>query len=53
VREGQRLPRGGLDEHQGSYARAAFGADRVILYESVMTRQGPRYDERLVVELPA
>jgi 2'-5' RNA ligase len=53
VREGQRFPRGGLDEHQASYARAAFVADRVVLYESVLTRQGPRYDERLIVELPA
>lgn len=53
VREGQRLPRGGLDEHQAAYARTAFVADRVVLYESVLTNQGPRYDARLTQELPA
>ena len=51
VREGQRVPRGGLEEHQGSYRTAAFVADRLVLYESVLTKQGPRYDERLAVEL--
>ena len=51
VREGQRLPRSGLDEHQGSYARAGFVADQVVLYESVLTNQGPRYDARLSLEL--
>jgi RNA 2',3'-cyclic 3'-phosphodiesterase len=51
VREGQRLPRGGLEDHQGSYAPAGFVADQVVLYESVLTRQGPRYDARLALEL--
>jgi 2'-5' RNA ligase len=51
VREGQRLPRGGLDDHQGSYRPEAFVADHLLLYESVLTKQGPRYDTRLAVEL--
>jgi 2'-5' RNA ligase len=51
VREGQRIPRGGLDDHQGSYTLATFVADRVVLYESVLTKQGPRYDERLALDL--
>ena len=53
MREGQRLPRGGLDAHQGSYTPAAFVAEQVVLYESVLTNQGPRYDPRLALELPA
>jgi 2'-5' RNA ligase len=53
VREGQRFPRGGLDEFQGSYEHAAVVADRLVLYESVLTNQGPRYDARLTQELPA
>ena len=51
--EGQRLPRGGLDGHQDSYARSEFVAHQVMLYESVLTKQGPRYDPRLTVELSA
>ena len=53
VREGQRLPRGGLDGHQDSYARSEFVAHQVMLYESVLSKQGPRYDPRLTVELSA
>jgi RNA 2',3'-cyclic 3'-phosphodiesterase len=53
VREGQRFPRGGLDEFQGSYKHAEVIIDRLVLYESVLTRQGPRYDARLTLELPA
>ena len=47
------MPPGGLDGHQTSYARSEFVADQVILYESVLTKQGPRYDPRLTVELGA
>jgi 2'-5' RNA ligase len=51
VREGHRLPPGGLEEFGGSYARAAFTGARLVLYESVLTTQGPRYEERLALEL--
>lgn len=53
VREGQRLPSGGLEGQQDTYVRSEFVADRVVLYESVLTTQGPRYDARVTVELPA
>jgi 2'-5' RNA ligase len=51
VREGQRLPRPALEAHEGSYARAGFVGSQLVLYESVLTRQGPRYDARLTLEL--
>jgi RNA 2',3'-cyclic 3'-phosphodiesterase len=51
VREGHRLPQGGLDEFAGSYARASFTGTQLVLYESVLTTQGPRYDARLTLEL--
>jgi 2'-5' RNA ligase len=51
VREGQRLPPRALDGYQQRYERTAFVADRLVLYESVLTKQGPRYDERLALEL--
>jgi 2'-5' RNA ligase len=53
VREGHRLPPHGLEEFGGSYGRAPFTGSRLVLYESVLTTQGPRYDARLTLELPA
>ena len=51
VREGQRLPKPGLEAHLGSYAPAEFLGKQLVLYESVLTKQGPRYDPRLTLEL--
>jgi RNA 2',3'-cyclic 3'-phosphodiesterase len=52
VREGHRLP-GGLDEYGWAYERSAFVASQLVLYESVLTTQGPRYEARLTLELGA
>lgn len=53
VREGHRLPADGLDSFAQAYARAPFVASRLVLYESVLTTQGPRYQPRLALELTA
>jgi 2'-5' RNA ligase len=50
VREGHRLP-AGLDEYDSAYARSNFLATQLVLYESVLTTQGPRYEARLSLEL--
>jgi 2'-5' RNA ligase len=51
VREGHRLPADGLDGFAGAYQRAPFLATRLMLYESLLTTQGPRYEARLGLEL--
>jgi 2'-5' RNA ligase len=51
VREGHRFPPGGLDEYGAAYARAPFVGGQLVLYESVLTTQGPRYESRLTVDL--
>ncbi len=51
VREGHRLPPGGLDDYAGGYARAPFVGGQLVLYESVLTTKGPRYEPRLTLEL--
>jgi 2'-5' RNA ligase len=51
VREGHRLPAGGLEEAGRSLAPASCLANRLVLYESVLTTHGPRYDARLALEL--
>lgn len=51
VREGQRCPPGGLEEYEDSFERISFTADQVVLYESVLTPHGPRYDPQLTLEL--
>jgi RNA 2',3'-cyclic 3'-phosphodiesterase len=53
VREGQRLPRGGLSEFSKAYQRVACLASELVLYESVLTRTGPRYETRLTLSLGA
>ena len=53
VREGHRLPSDGLDGYAGSYERSPFVARRLVLYESLLTTQGPRYESRLALELTA
>jgi 2'-5' RNA ligase len=51
VREGHRIPTGGLDEAGRSLAAVPFLGTRLVLYESVLTTQGPRYEARLTLEL--
>ncbi|HET6578601.1 MAG TPA: RNA 2',3'-cyclic phosphodiesterase [Gemmatimonadales bacterium] len=53
VREGHRLPPHGLEELEHAYARVAFVGGRLVLYESVLTTGGPRYEPRLTLELTA
>ena len=50
VREGQRLPLGGLDEYADHFDRAPFMGQELVLYESVLTTGGPRYESRLTLE---
>jgi 2'-5' RNA ligase len=51
VREGHRVPSGGLEEAGRALAPVPFLGNRLVLYESVLTTQGPRYDARLTLEL--
>jgi 2'-5' RNA ligase len=53
VREGERLPRGGLGEFNAAYERVACLAPELVLYESVLTTGGPRYEPRLTLNLGA
>ena len=50
VREGQRLPPGGLDDHANGFDRVSFAAQELVLYESVLTTSGPRYESRLTLD---
>ncbi|HUR95576.1 MAG TPA: RNA 2',3'-cyclic phosphodiesterase [Gemmatimonadales bacterium] len=51
VREGHRIPAGALDEYGVSHARAPFLGSVLVLYESVLTTKGPRYEPRLTLDL--
>lgn len=51
VREGQRLPPGGLEDYAEGFERVSFVAQELGLYESVLTTSGPRYESRLKLEL--
>ena len=53
VREGHRLPPRGLEEFGASYVRAPFVGGQLVLYESVLSTKGPRYEPRLTLELTA
>ena len=53
VREGQRIPRGGLSKFSEGYERVACLAPDLVLYESVLTRAGPHYEPRLTLNLGA
>ncbi len=53
VREGHRLPPRALEEMDGTYERVAFLAEEVVLYESLLSREGPRYERRATVPLSA
>jgi RNA 2',3'-cyclic 3'-phosphodiesterase len=51
VREGQRLPPGGLDDHAEDFEQVPFVAQELVLYESLLTTGGPRYESRLTLDL--
>ncbi len=51
VREGQRCPPRALDEPDASFGRVAFTGDQVVLYESILTPRGPRYEPQLTLDL--
>jgi len=51
VREGHHFPAHGLEEFSGTYARAPFLGNQLVLYESVLTTKGPRYEPRLTLDL--
>jgi 2'-5' RNA ligase len=51
VREGQRLPPGGLDDHAEGIEQVSFLAEELVLYESLLTTRGPRYESRLTLAL--
>ena len=51
VREGQRLPPSGLADHAGGFEKVAFVAPELVLYESLLTTSGPRYESRLTIDL--
>lgn len=51
VREGQRLPPGGLEDHAGDLEPVPFVAQELVLYESLLTTGGPRYESRLTLAL--
>jgi 2'-5' RNA ligase len=53
VREGQRWPQHGLDDYRAMYERVPFIGTQVVLYESVLTTRGPRYEARLTLDLGA
>jgi RNA 2',3'-cyclic 3'-phosphodiesterase len=51
VREGQRIPSRGLEDHADGFERVPFLAEELVLYESVLTTGGPRYEARLTLDL--
>jgi RNA 2',3'-cyclic 3'-phosphodiesterase len=46
IREGQRLPPRAFDSEAVAIAPHSFVADRIVLFESVLTPGGPRYSAR-------
>lgn len=50
LREGQRLPPGGLDDHADGFEPVSFVAQQLVLYESLLTTGGPRYESRLTLD---
>jgi RNA 2',3'-cyclic 3'-phosphodiesterase len=51
VREGHRLPPGALDAFPAPTNTQPFLAEQLVLYESVLTSDGPRYQPKLVLSL--
>jgi RNA 2',3'-cyclic 3'-phosphodiesterase len=50
VREGQRIPPRGLDDNSDRFEAVDFVAQELVLYESVLTTGGPRYESRLTLD---
>jgi RNA 2',3'-cyclic 3'-phosphodiesterase len=50
VREGQRLPTGGIEDHAEGFERVSFVAEQLVLYESLLTTAGPRYESRMTLD---
>jgi RNA 2',3'-cyclic 3'-phosphodiesterase len=53
VREGHRLPPGAIDRYALRNEGASFLAEELVLYESVLTSDGPRYQARLILPFEA
>lgn len=53
VREGHRLPPGAVESYEVPGERVSFLAEELVLYESVLTSDGPRYQPRLALPLQA
>jgi len=51
VREGQRLPAGGLEDYSDGFEQTPFVAQELVLFESLLTTGGPRYESRLTLDL--
>ena len=51
VREGQRVPAGGLEDYADGFEQVPFTAQELVLYESMLTTSGPRYESRLTLDL--
>jgi len=51
VREGHRLPAHSLEEAARWLTPVSFVATQLVLYESVLSTQGPRYGARVTLEL--
>jgi 2'-5' RNA ligase len=51
IREGQRLPPKGLEAHDDTFEHVWFTGTQVVLYESVLTPKGPRYESKLTLDL--
>jgi 2'-5' RNA ligase len=51
VREGQRVPAGGLEDFADGFEQVPFVAQELVLYESLLTTRGPRYESRLTLDL--
>lgn len=51
LREGQKCPLGALNDLDGSFEQVSFTGDQVVLYESILTPRGPRYEPQLTLDL--
>jgi 2'-5' RNA ligase len=51
VREGQRLPADALRNPASAIGSQSFQADQLVLYESLLTSAGPRYEARATIML--
>ena len=51
LREGQKCPPRALDDLDGSFERVSFTGEQVVLYESILTPRGPRYEPQLTLDL--